>query len=344
MQDAFSSVIGQARAVDELRAHARRPVHAYLFVGPAGAGKLDAAYAFAATLIGSVEEPDPRALHRTHPDVTLVERQGASISVDQAREISRTASRSPNEARCKVLILNEFHLVEEAAPALLKTIEEASSTTVFVVLAESITADLVTIASRCVHVQFSAVDPVLIAEQLVREGVPGERAQEAAAGARGSLSRARVLAHDDAVVARRELWRSSLSRLDGTGHMQWKLAADIVEALDHATAPLVDLQNQQSAQDKQREKDFGIKSSPASVVEAAFKRERRRLRTDEMRNGFAVLREEVGKGFADVRDPRTAQRVRQRLAALSWAETALQYNPGDVLLLHGLFTRLDVAV
>ena len=72
-----------------LRAAADQPGHAYLFVGPAGAGKRAAARAFAAALLcpygGCGECRDCRlALTGEHPDVREVERVGAAISKEQA--------------------------------------------------------------------------------------------------------------------------------------------------------------------------------------------------------------------------------------------------------------------
>ena len=133
-------VIGQGSTVETLRSAAQQPVHAYLFVGPPGGGKVRAALAFAASVLcprGGCGECDicRRALNQTHPDLLNVEREGASISVDQAREIIRLALRSPVEGARKVLILNDFHLVTNAGPTLLKIIEEPPPSTIFLVLA-----------------------------------------------------------------------------------------------------------------------------------------------------------------------------------------------------------------
>ena len=73
----------------------------------------------------------------------------------QAEEVVRLAALSPVEGRRKVLILDEFHLLRpEGAARLLKTIEEPPPSTVFVIVADDVPHDLVTIASRCVRVDF----------------------------------------------------------------------------------------------------------------------------------------------------------------------------------------------
>src|ERR1700676_266214 len=99
MTELYADVVGQDAAVAALRAAAVRPVHAYLLVGPPGTGKRAAATGFAAQLLcpaGGDGTCDVcrRVLGKAHPDVVVVEREGAAISVDMAREIGRAAARS----------------------------------------------------------------------------------------------------------------------------------------------------------------------------------------------------------------------------------------------------------
>ena len=82
------------------------PVHAYLFVGPPGSTKDQAAQAFAALLLTGRDDPASRdarlALAGEHPDVREVMRVGPAISTDQAGEIVRQASLAPIEGDRKV--------------------------------------------------------------------------------------------------------------------------------------------------------------------------------------------------------------------------------------------------
>ncbi|MFV0318280.1 MAG: AAA family ATPase, partial [Microthrixaceae bacterium] len=150
-------VVGQGETVRGLRHAVGEPVHAYLLVGPEGSGKRAAATAFAAELLtADLDGPEADraaalAASGNHPDLHVVQRTGPSISAGTAREIVKDASRSPTEGRRQVFVLDEFHLVADAAPILLKAIEEPEPATVFVVLAEEVTDPLVTIASRCVR-------------------------------------------------------------------------------------------------------------------------------------------------------------------------------------------------
>ena len=225
MSSVFDDVVGQERAVAHLRAAVTAPVHAYLVVGPPGSGKRTAAMAFAAGLLcprGGCGQCDVcrRALAAVHPDLVVVERAGAFISIEQAREVRRLAMRSPNEGARKVL-------------------EDPPPSTVFVVLAEQVPPELVTIASRCVRVDFGPLSDAQVAQALIADGVEAAVAAEVAGVAGGRLDRARLLAHDPGFGARRETWRSVPARLDGTGAAVAAVAAELVDLLGSAgVAPL----------------------------------------------------------------------------------------------------------
>ena len=158
----FAGVVSQDAAVAALRAAAANPVHAYLFRGPPGNGGLAAAYGFAAALLcpegGCGECATCRAaLAGTDPDLHIVRRSGASVSKETLRQVVALAQRRPLHAARQVIVILDVHLVLDRAPALLKTLEEPPGDTVFVLLADDVTPDLVTIASRCVEVAFPPV-------------------------------------------------------------------------------------------------------------------------------------------------------------------------------------------
>ncbi len=115
----------------------------------------------------------------------------------------RQASLAPVEGARKVLVLHEFHLLNAAgAGRLLKTLEEPPPSTHFVVLADFVPPDLVTIASRCVRIEFVPIAATTIAARLVADGTPPERAEEIASVAGGDLDRARLLDADPDFVER----------------------------------------------------------------------------------------------------------------------------------------------
>jgi DNA polymerase-3 subunit delta' len=327
---AFDDLVGQAPALDQLRAAAGAPVHAYLLVGPPGSGKRPAARAFAAALLcplGGCGECDVclRVRAGAHPDAVTVERQGPFITVAQAREIQRLALRTPNEGNRKVLILNDFHLVREAGPTLLKIVEEPPASTIFVILADALPPELVTIASRCVRIDFGGLVDDDVVTALVAEGVDPAVAAEVAPSAGGRLDRARRLASDDGFSARRDTWQSVPARLDGTGATVAIVASQLTDLVAGAAQAGV-----QAAED-------GGTGSKKEIAERQ-RRELRRLRMDELRLGLAALggayREALGSGASD---PGAYVRA---VDAIQESAEALPRNPNESLLLQSLLLRL----
>ena len=340
----FDDVVGQESAVAHLRAAVAAPVHAYLLVGPPGSGKRTAAVALAAALLcpqGGCGRCDVcrRAVAGVHPDLVLVERSGASITIDQAREVRRLAMRSPNEGGRKVLVLTDFHLVREASSVLLKVLEEPPASTVFVILAEQLPPELVTIASRCVQVDFGPLSADQVAVALVSEGVGPAAASEVAAVAGGRLDRARLLANDAGFGARRMAWRAVPGRLDGTGATVAVVASDLGDLLGAAgVAPLEARQATELAELTERVERTGERGAGRKVLTDRHKRELRRLRHDELRFGLAALAGVYGEalttGTAD------AQACIGAVGAIQATAEAMVRNPTEALLLQDLLLKL----
>ena len=341
----LEGLVGQEQAVKRLSAAAATPVHAYLFAGPPGSGKRDAARAFAAALLcpnGGDGTCDVcrRVLGGVHPDAVVVERSGPYITVEQAREIVRLAMRSPNEGRRKVLVLTDFHLVKEAAPTLLKVIEEPPESTVFVILADHIPVELETIASRCVRIDFRAIGREELIATLVREGVERLAAEEAADAANGRLDRARLLASDPDLAARRQAWRRVPGRLDGTGAAVAVVAAELAQLI--ATAGVDPLHARHRAELEaleERASRYGERVNRKQVDEQ-HRRELRRLRIDELRFGLATLQQAYRDALVDGSGP-TGQCL-DAVDAIVEAAEALERNPNETLLLQALLLRLPI--
>ncbi|MGH9279658.1 MAG: DNA polymerase III subunit delta' [Acidimicrobiales bacterium] len=344
----FDTVVGQDRAVAQLRAAAPAPVHAYLLVGPPGCGKQPAARAFAAALLcprGGCGECDVcrRVLAGVHPDAVVVEREGAYINVAQAREIQRLALRSPNEGTRKVLTLVDFHLVREAGPTLLKIVEEPPESAVFVILAEHVPPELVTIASRCVRIDFGPLAAEHIVTGLVAEGVDPATAERVAAAAGGRIDRARLLARDPDFEARRQAWQRVPARLDGTGATVSVLATELIELVSTAAvAPLEARHAEERAALEERIARSGERGAGRKVLIERQRRELRRLRADELRYGLALLAGAYRNAVAATPGPAPAD-ARTYLAALDAVQAAsenLVRNPSEILFLQALLLRL----
>jgi DNA polymerase-3 subunit delta' len=337
-------VVGQPEAVAQLAAASTAPVHAYLFVGPAGSGKRAAARAFAAALIcgdgGCAQCRDCRlALAGQHPDIREVERAGSAISVEQADEIVRTAALAPIESARKILILDEFHLLRpEGAARLLKTIEEPPASTIFIVLADDVPPELVTIASRCVRIDFRALADADVMAVLLSEGHDHDQAELATRAAGGNLDWARLLVTDPGLLARREAFQRLPRRLDGSGAAVMKAIDELLGLIEAAAGPLQDRQTAEVAALDARVEQVGERGSGRRMLEERHKRQSRRLRIDELRAGLAVLaatyRDELVTGSHDAAGAMAA------VAYIHDAIEALDRNPNEPLLLQDLFLRL----
>ena len=351
----FAGVVGQPAAVAVLRASARHPVHAYLFCGPPGSGIRTAARAFAAALVcpdgGCGVCPSCRqALAGHHPDVVQVERTGASLGVADARRLVGLAQRKPFSSARQVLIVADVHLATQSAPALLKTVEEPPPTTVFVLLAEDVPPELVTVASRCVEVTFPPVPTADIAEWLVGRGVAAERARLIAEGADGDIDRARLLAEDEGYLARLELWRSLPSQLDGHGATAAAAARRLLAAVDVALEPLRAEHAAELQRLAEQAEAMGERAAAGRKdVTDRQSREERRWRADELRAGLGVLARAYrdrqsdavfgtgvagGVATAELRSCQSAVRL------IDEAAGSLRRNPNETLLLEALLTRL----
>jgi DNA polymerase-3 subunit delta' len=353
MADLYADVPASAAAIASLRAAAVRPVHAYLLVGSVGAGTKAAAVAFAASLLDpggdTTTDPAARVLAGVHPDVMVVEREGAAISIATAREVARLSARSPVEGTRKVLILDDFHLVKDAGPALLKTIEEPPPSTVFVIIAEFVPPELVTIASRCVRIDLPPLSQSQVIAALVADGVDAGVAAELAHAAGGRIDRARLLAADPDFETRRHAWSAIPGRLDGSGAVAAVIADELIALLDTSVKPLQARQADELAALEERNRRaaevngkvgragranlaFGVKE-----IEERHRRELRRQRTDELRSGLATL---SGAYRDRLLDDHTRPQALDAIAAIDKLGADLAHYPGELLALQALLVRV----
>jgi DNA polymerase-3 subunit delta' len=221
---------------------------------------------------------------------------------------------------------------------LLKTIEEPPESTVFVVLADHVPPELVTIASRCVTIEVPPLALAVLEQALVEEGVDPVNAAAAAAAAGGSLDRARLLASDPGLAERREQWAMVPRRLDGSGAAVAVLVDELRASIEGAAAPLAARQEAEAVELEERVAQYGERGSGRRRLEEAHKRALRRNRADEVRFGLATLADRYGRalttGEADLVELTNAVRAIDRAAA------ALLRNPNETLLLQALLLGL----
>lgn len=289
----LEDLYGQPIAQRQLRQSLARGriSHAYLFSGPPGTGKKTAALAWAQALNcprrtgddACDQCPTCRGIQSgVHPDLILVRPQEASIRLEQVREIRRRITYGPCQARYLVVILVQAeNLTLEAANALLKSLEEPSSRSVFVVVSDRPEEIPATVRSRCQTISFRPIPRKLVAEFLRQKGVSQEDAEWLATVSGGSLSRAEELAMQPAkrnwlLELWYRVWRES--GLEVLRLAKEAAAADGSEVVTAFTTWLRDLWVWARTGQKEWLRDpKAVENLPAGVSGAEIKRLRRTL-------------------------------------------------------------------
>ncbi|MEV6739186.1 DNA polymerase III subunit delta' [Streptomyces sp. NPDC051104] len=233
-----------AAAADTPPPEASKMTHAWLFTGPPGAGRTQAARAFAAAL--QCVSPDRAlggapgcgfcdgchtALIGTHADVTTVAAVGTQILADDMRDTVRKSFTSPANGRWQVILVEDAErLNEKSANAVLKAVEEPAPRTVWLLCAPSLEDVLPTIRSRCRHLNLRTPTVEAVADMLMRrDGIEPEIAAAAARATQGHVDRARRLATDEGARARRAAVLKLPLRLDDIGGCL-RAAQELVDA------------------------------------------------------------------------------------------------------------------
>jgi DNA polymerase-3 subunit delta' len=208
----FADIVGQDGNIAILQRSlaSGRIAHAYLFDGIEGCGKKKTALALVAALFceqgkGCSSCPPCRKIASLqHPDLHLIEPDGAFIKIDQIRELQRELSLRPFEAPRKACIIEAADRLNPASGnALLKTLEEPPGHALIMLLTANIGGVLPTILSRCQQLHFPALPETLIADFLRNRGNTPEMAGIAASLAGGSLTKAIEIGAEETLASRR---------------------------------------------------------------------------------------------------------------------------------------------
>ncbi|HEC33460.1 MAG TPA: DNA polymerase III subunit gamma/tau [Chloroflexi bacterium] len=189
----FEEVVGQEHVVRTLRnaLTSGRVHHAYLFAGPRGTGKTTTARLLAKAVNCLAEEPANRPCNECTICqavnegrlMDLIEIDAASnTGVDDVRELRERVGYRPNEARYKVYVIDEVHMLSNAAfNALLKTLEEPPPHAIFVLATTEPQKIPLTVLSRCQRFDFRRIPLADIIARLHRLAEQEEIAADAEA-------------------------------------------------------------------------------------------------------------------------------------------------------------------
>jgi DNA polymerase III subunit delta' len=229
----FREILGQEWVVSHLKTAIlrKRLAHAYLFLGPEGVGRESTARVLAAALNCQepLEDGDAcgtcascrRLAAGTHPDFLVItltpdalQKLQPQIKIGQIREFRRVTAYPPYGDGWRVILIKPAEAMnEEAANALLKTLEEPPERHLLVLAAQCEADLLPTIVSRCHKLAFAPLPAAMIAGELERRrSLALEQAQLLAALSGGSLGRA-LLLDPEAILAQRRQVLTDLEAL-----------------------------------------------------------------------------------------------------------------------------------
>ncbi|MBI3304096.1 MAG: DNA polymerase III subunit gamma/tau [Deltaproteobacteria bacterium] len=173
----FTEVVGQEHVTRTLRnaISSGRVAHAFLFTGPRGVGKTTTARLLAKAL--NCEQgptPDPCNTCSNCTEITagnaidVLEIDGASTGlVDNIRDLTEGVQYRPAKSRFRVIIIDEVHMLSNAAfNALLKTLEEPPAHVKFIFATTEVHKVLQTILSRCQRYDFKRIPLRALIQQL----------------------------------------------------------------------------------------------------------------------------------------------------------------------------------
>jgi len=211
----WSSLVGQRHVVDSLSraVEGHGMTHAWLFTGPPGSGRSNAALAFAAALqcprggCGDCHTCQT-ALAGTHPDVSVTRTETSMHLIGDMRDLVLRAALIPAQGRWQVMVIEDADRLggptARTGNALLKAIEEPTPRTVWLLCAPTLEDVSPTIRSRCRNLALTTPSAQEVTRFLVdNDGIPDSLAAFAARASQGHIGRARALARDEGTRNRR---------------------------------------------------------------------------------------------------------------------------------------------
>ncbi|HEX9385029.1 MAG TPA: DNA polymerase III subunit delta' [Anaerolineales bacterium] len=236
------NLIGHEWAVDMLKKHVVNGTtrHAYLFAGPPGVGRRTLALRFAQALncptpvesgvpCGGTCRDCKQIEAMQHADLAIVqaESEGGTLKVDQIREARRMLTLKPYQVNYRVALFLRFQEANDnAANALLKTLEEAPSYAVLILTADNPEQLLPTIVSRCEVLRLRPLKIEEVQKALEAKGLETSKAKLIAHISGGRFGYALRLIEDDFLLEKREERLNDLQSLISASRVEKFAYAD----------------------------------------------------------------------------------------------------------------------
>lgn len=215
----FYDIFGHDRQIETLQKalSQKRAGHAYLFSGIASIGKKALAVEFARACNCEKKSAPPDGCgqclscrkigQNIHPDFFLIRPEGQFIRINAVREIQQQMTFKPLEASRRVFLVDEADKMnEQAANALLKTLEEPSAANMLILITSRPYALPATILSRCLHMRFNPLAQDTIVKILVEKmDIDQQKALLLAALSGGSVKRALDMDDNEIISFRAEV-------------------------------------------------------------------------------------------------------------------------------------------
>jgi DNA polymerase-3 subunit delta' len=260
--------------------------HAYLFYGPQGTGKMSAAISFSKALNcenvqegqGCGECASCRKIDDgNHPDIKVIEPDGASIKIEQVRMLIKEIAYRSYEGPWKVFIISHADTATvEAANSVLKVLEEPPERSMLILLSTSIKQMLPTILSRCQLIEFRKVPSPVIEDYIAKKtGIPEGMARPFAWLSNGAPSRALELAMSKDVKTLRDRIIDDIVEIPHRGKLEvLQLASGLAkdkESVDLVIDILISWFRDLLVLSGTRCKDFLVNSDKLDLVEKSIR-------------------------------------------------------------------------
>ena len=327
--------------------------HSWLFTGPPGSGRSNAAIAFAAALLcergGCATCINcTSVIDGSHADIELIQTEGLSIKVDEVRELITRTSWSPSVGSYRVVMIEDAdRLTESAANALLKVIEEPGARTVWLLCAPTLTDVIPTIRSRCRHLTLRTPSVSAVAKLLIeRDEIDTKMAEFAASAAQGHIGRAKYLATNEEARKTREKILNIPSTLTDLASAFEAVNTLLELAKEQAK---IESENRDEVELMKLKESYGTTGSRLATggskavkeLEKEQKARTSRLQKDFIDHALLELQQQLNKNLTNhISEIYTSEKMIYQLKQIEESRTRLRRNSSGNIVLESLFCEL----